>query len=105
VPMPATIRVGYIDFTVINWPYGEASANGSDGECLMHLQIIRVRDDLQPSRKANVLLHEVLHAAYNIGDLTDTSTEEKTVTVLANQMTQVWRDNPEFIAFMEGSLR
>ena len=103
--MPATIRVGYQDYTVEDWKPSEAHVNSRDGECDKHHMVIRVRADLERRRKAEVLLHEVLHAAFSMGDLSGGDSEEKTVTVLGSQMTQVWRDNPEFIAFMEASLR
>lgn len=103
--LPSNIRIGYADYSVEDWAYTEALSNGNDGECHNQTRTIRVRNDLNPGRKANVLLHEILHAAYNMGDLSDGCSEEKVVTVLANQLTQVWRDNPEFIRFMEGSFR
>lgn len=103
--LPSNIRIGYADYSVEDWPYAEALSNGADGECHAQTRTIRVRDDLRPDRKACVLLHEVLHAAYRMGDLADGDSEEKVITVLAHQMTQVWRDNPEFVRFMEGSFR
>lgn len=105
VVMPTTIRVGHLDYRVEDWTPSEAYVNGRFGECDKHHLVIRVRADLPAQRKAEVLLHEVLHAAWEMGDLSDGCAEEKVVTVLANQMTQVWRDNPEFVSFMEGSFR
>jgi hypothetical protein len=102
--LPTSVRVGYADFTVIDWPYMEAISNDADGECHPQTRIIRIRSDLNPGRKACVLLHEILHAAYQMGDLSGGESEEKIVTVLAHQMTQVWRDNPDFVRFMEASL-
>lgn len=101
--LPKSIRVGYQDFAIEDWKASEAYVNSRSGECDKFHMVIRVRADLETKKKAEVLLHEVLHAAYDMGDLNDGSSEEKVVSVLGMQMTQVWRDNPEFIRFMEAS--
>jgi len=101
--LPKSIRVGYRDYAVEDWPVALANANARWGECDRLNCVIRVRDDLLPKVKAEVLLHEVLHAAYDMG-CCDNSDEEKLVNILGNQLTQIWRDNPEFVSFMSESL-
>lgn len=104
VEMPTHLRVGPVVYRVVEMGYQQAEAAGSDGCCEFRVKIIRVREDLNRDDKARILLHEVMHAAYNMGDLSDGCTEEKVVTVLANQMAAIWRDNPDFVRFMNDAL-
>jgi hypothetical protein len=102
---PTSIRVGYRDYRVLQWQSLEAQASRRLGESDHLALLIRLHEGLQPTVAAEVLLHEVLHCCWYIGDLRDADDEERTVSVMANQMTQVWRDNPDFVAFMSQALR
>lgn len=102
--MPFQLKVGSITYRVVEWPYQETLALNADGQCDLIRRIIRVREDMNRDDKARTFLHEILHAAYNMGNLADGESEEKVVTVLANQMAQIWRDNPDFVAFMNDAL-
>lgn len=103
--LPQSLRVGYLDYTIEDWKPSEAYVNGRYGECDRHHLVIRVRADLPPTRKAETLLHEVLHAAYDMGHVADKDEEEQTVAVLASQLAQIWRDNPDLIRFLEQTFR
>lgn len=102
--LPDTIRVGYLDYTIEAWSAAHATTADRIGECDRQNSIIRVRDDLPPQKTAEVLLHEVLHAAYDMGCVGGED-EEKTVSIFGRQLTQIWRDNPQFVAFMESTFR
>lgn len=102
--LPATIKVGYRDFRVEEWLPRAAEASCKYGECDRHNGIIRLRTDLQEQVIGQVLLHEIIHAAFGMGDL-NTPDEEKVVTVLAVQLAQIIRDNPETIEFISRALR
>ena len=102
--LPQHLKVGSVIYRIVEMGYQQANAEGLDGCCEVGQKIIRIREDLNRDDKARILLHEVLHAAYNMGDLSDGCTEEKVVTVLANQLTQIWRDNPDFVRFMNSCL-
>lgn len=58
---------------------------------------IEIRQGLRGSRMAEVLLHEVLHVVFANTKFAPESDEERAVTVLASSLTQIARDNPEFI--------
>lgn len=103
--LPKSIRVGYRDYAVEGWLPALASANSRLGECDRINLVIRIRDDLKPAVAAEVLLHEVIHAAYHIGALESGDGEERVTETLGNQLAQVWRDNPEFVDFMSESLK
>lgn len=104
VEMPTHLRVGPVVYRVVEWEHREAYASAASGECDRPNRVIRVREDLNRDDKARVLLHEVMHAAYDMGALADGEREEQIVTVLANQMTAIWRDNPDFVRFMNDAL-
>lgn len=102
--LPKSIRVGYRDYAVEPWSSVVASANGRLGECDRLNLIIRIRSDLNPMVTAEVLLHEVIHACYGNGVLEAEDSEERVTESLANQLAQVWRDNPHFVDFMSVAL-
>jgi hypothetical protein len=102
--LPKSIRVGYSDFAVCEMSPLAATGKDVFGECDLTMAEIRIRADIGPQKMANTLLHETLHAAYYIGDLGRDDKQERIVTVLANVMSQVWRDNPELVAFINERL-
>lgn len=102
--LPASIKIGYIDYKVICWPPIDATAAGRRAECDNLVSAIRVRDDLPDAAFAESLIHEILHALYYVFDIRDDDKEEKTVGVMATALATVWRDNPALIAFISGAL-
>jgi len=102
--LPKSIRVGYRDYTIEDWPVHKSSGEGKIGSCDRDNAVIKICTAYGPAQSAECLLHEVFHAAYYMGVLDPGDNEERTVSVLGNIMTQVWRDNPEFVAFMSESL-
>lgn len=97
-PLPPTVRVGFRDIAVrvrpINHAIGEAQLGTYDGVD----GVIWVSDGLDETLTVNVFLHELLHAMYDVGNAD--GDEEHIVTILANQMTQVWRDNPALRTYL-----
>lgn len=100
IALPCVVRVGYVDYQIVP----TYDSDGDKGKCDFDSRVIFVRDNLSQPERANTLLHEILHAAWEMGDLADGCAEEKIVNVLANQLTAIWRDNPEFVAFMNDAL-
>jgi hypothetical protein len=92
--LPETVIVGYRTYDIEDLPSLQSRADGADGWHIGNACVIQVRtENRQPADIANTLLHEILHACWQMGDLEAMSPEEKTVTVLANQLIQVWRKN------------
>jgi hypothetical protein len=70
------------------------------GHCDFKKAIIAVAvEDLNPNHIGNTLLHETLHALWREYNL-PTETEEHIVTCLANGLTQMASDNPEFLTII-----
>jgi hypothetical protein len=102
---PKSIRIGYRDFAVEDWDTKHASSAGRYGECDKANAVIRIDTSYGPVKAVSTLLHEVMHGCYDIAGITDEDNEERTVTQLSNQMTQVFRDNPELLAYLKTALR
>lgn len=102
--LPKSLRIGYRDYTVEWWPTRQADQEGKLGLCNRDEATIKIAEGYDSFLTAEVLLHEVLHAAYHMGCIDPSADEEKTVSILGNQMTQIWRDNPDFVTFMSDSL-
>lgn len=105
-PLPKTIKVGAIDFTVKAWNPLAASNSLAIGLCDRGTATILVKEGLPPQMTAMVLLHEVLHAVHEVTGLEYVAGgEEPLVNALGYGLAQVWRDNPDFINFMEACYR
>lgn len=102
--LPKSIRVGYRDYSIELWAANHAMSAGRYGECDKANAVIRIDVSYGAVKAASTLLHEVLHACCDVGQREDEDSEERTVSVLSNQLAQVWRDNPDFVAFMSDSL-
>lgn len=101
---PESVRIGFADFQLHPMTVQEALA-------VDHTGITKERElriDYDPHApgplKVNTTLHEVLHACWGNGELGKKAREEKAVAVLANQLCQVFRDNPALIIRMVTAL-
>jgi hypothetical protein len=92
--LPDKVIIGHRTWKVRSW--APSKAGKREGLCNFNLQAIFIRTRFRTAhQKANILLHEIFHAAWEEAALLEDDGEERIVTVLANAMTQVIRDNPE----------
>lgn len=103
--MPNLIRVGYRDYAVLAWDREDGQAAEMLGRCDSDAGRIHVDVTRDRQKVANVLLHELLHAAWAEANLQDEDDEERTVSGLANMMSQIWRDNPLLVEYITEALR
>lgn len=105
---PSPIRIGGLDYEVKLWERRAADNSNAYGICDRETCVILIAEGLVPQREAEVLLHEVLHAAYDCAGLNairaDLS-EERTVGTLTHQLIAIWRDNPKLVQYMEQVFR
>lgn len=99
--LPTKIKIGYRDFIVV--PTLDRQ-DENFGDCDVNRGVIRVCTDYGPVRTGHTLLHEALHAAWASARLSDKETEERVVTGIGDVLAQIWRDNPDFVAFISESL-
>jgi hypothetical protein len=102
--LPKSVRVGYRDYAVVPWPTREADAAGADGYCDKQFGIIRIREGMDAVETLATLWHELRHAAWSVGCIGDDSNEERVVSILSNVDVQIWRDNPDLVAFLSDAL-
>ncbi len=102
--LPPSIRVGYRTYAIEIMSAMHSTSRDVFGECDNCVGIIRIRADLDRVKAVNTMLHEIMHACFYVAGLQDEDKQERTVTGLANQVTQVWRDNPALIDWIAGGL-
>lgn len=98
--IPSTVRVGSHVYTVEE----KASINKDKryGECHVGNLSILIRKDTVPSKKREIVLHEILHAAWEAGglQLLKQVTEEDAVDRFAYVMLGVLRSNPDLVTYL-----
>ncbi|NBW10608.1 MAG: hypothetical protein EBR82_21545 [Caulobacteraceae bacterium] len=100
-PEDTSIRIGPHDVRVIF----KTSLDGDNAESIVSGLFfpddprIELKTNLRHSRMAEVMMHETLHAIWSNTQFTEEKDEERAVSVLACSLTQLARDNPEFIKF------
>ena len=104
INLPSPIKVGPYDYQVIHWDTSDASGHDKMGECNHCSQVIRVVTDRNPPVIVDTLIHELLHAAYYVGNFHEKAWEEYTVTTLSTQLTGIFRDNPHLLEWIQWML-
>lgn len=102
--LPKAVRIGAMDYEVHPWKAALATSNKALGECDPVNLIIRIREDMVPLKKAEVLIHEIFHGMWDTAALYNGQLdEEHVVSALAYQFLQVWRDNPALGKFLDAA--
>lgn len=105
IPLPASIRIGFQTFTVKEIRGGEKERSNYQGYSSFGRAYMAVARKPNTVDEANTLLHEVLHMCWSAMDIQDGDPEERTITKLTNSLCQIWRDNPDLLAYLNASLR
>jgi|TARA_R110000772_G_scaffold218902_1_gene329491 hypothetical protein len=96
-----SIKVGPTDFSVEYVPLNEELF----GDFSYITSRIRIEENLKGPPLVDTVIHEVLHAIWKLGQLKDKKEdEERAVSVMATYLTQVLRDNPEFMPWIKKNL-
>lgn len=103
-PPVETIRVGPVEYWLINWERHHAERANHYGEARHGVKEIWV-DFAAPGRQAVcTLVHELLHCLNAVYDLRTSIGKERGVTALEAAWCALWRDNPELFAWMHKAL-
>ena len=62
------------------------------GECLIDQRVIRLHLNTKKNQQLDTILHEMMHAIWNITDLKDSDQEETTITRLATGLSTFFCD-------------
>lgn len=95
--LPSEVRVGFRTYRVIEHKHDIAGPNGAAVGLHRGTSNEMHVSSAQPAREiANTLLHEILHAVWDVYSLGDTehNDEESIVNALANGLCGVIRENP-----------
>lgn len=91
------MRVGYRPWRVEVLGPRSSHSRHAFGECSYPEQVLRVSTDLGPAKTCNSLLHEIMHATFDLSGYNEVvePSEEFLVTSISNTLTQVMQANPE----------
>lgn len=104
IPLPASIRVAAFDFAVVPWHPMSAAADRRYGEFSSMEGCIRVDPQAGDIKTCDTLIHEILHAVYWAYTINEQDNEERTVSMIATALVQVFRDNPDLLRFVRKAL-
>ena len=102
--LPEGIKVAGIDVVVVDWDHGEADTFGAYGIFCKNENMIKIDTSKDHRRVTEVFIHEMLHAIWAGYYLQDSDDEERIVSTLASGLTQVFRDNPDVVEFIQDQL-
>ena len=102
IELPETVKVGWANYKIVVMNPEVGMARCLLGEHNGAERIISVDISKGWSTSLEVLLHEIVHAIFHAASYSevDKPTEEYTVTVLGNGLTQVFMDNPHIVEFI-----
>ena len=84
-------------YTIQEMPKGWHGQSNSYGQCDTEKLLIHLATQIPSTRKAETLLHELLHAIYYEYGVNHADDEEATVHILSAGLFQVFKDNPEIV--------
>jgi len=91
-----TVKIGYRDFQLLF--ADKLETENMVGSCNATHGIIEIEDNRDCVEHTNTILHEILHAIFHTqGAGLSAKEEERIVNIVANGLTQVLRDNSDFI--------
>jgi hypothetical protein len=105
VNLPKQLKIG-------PYTYGVEVTNdlkADDGEtslwglCSSQRHMIYLDEKATPDRMKVILYHEVLHAAYDLYNLMDSSGEEVVCTTIGTFIVQLHLDNPALVEYLRGA--
>jgi len=100
--LPIKLKVGYKTYTVRELSESESELSGNLGYVNNNKNVIGIYRS-GTSDELNTLLHEILHACVSVGCL-PLKREELVVSVLANQLVDVFISNPDLIHYIKAKI-
>lgn len=97
------LRVGHHDYSLVALPEDDDDFGQIAGDCCRPTLTIRVDLTAPPTDQADTLLHEALHAIWQVYGLPAKVTEEEAATRLAGPLLALLRDNPEVVKAVLGT--
>lgn len=102
--LPPAVRVGPHDIRFAT--LGTADAKRNYGTFVPSEQEIQLqREYSSGSMAAETVLHELMHAIFAVASVQAKQGEEHIVSVVATYLAQIVRDNPEFVAWLQATVK
>lgn len=102
--LPPAVRVGPHDIRFAT--LGTADAKRNYGTFVPAEQEIQLQQEyVSGSMAAETVLHELLHAIFAVASVQAKQGEEHIVSVVATYLAQIVRDNPEFVAWLQATVK
>lgn len=96
--LPKSVKVGPYTFEIVE----TADLGGREiGHCDKNNLRICIDPNLPDDKKKNTLIHEILHAIYEVWAIDDDSKEEPVVNALASGLQTVFKDNPKLLVILK----
>ena len=103
--LPKKIKVAAFDIDIRLVGHEEMASRGEWGNFQAYAYLINIDSSIPSNYKlVDTLLHEIGHALYWAYGIEDYDKEERIVRTFATGWTQVYRDNPELVAFIVKTL-
>ena len=109
IKIPAEIKVAGTDVSILEIDEDYIHMNNVFGQYCRRTASIVVSTSTPKSRAVDTLLHEIIHAAFDtylmeIAIKSD-DPEESIVTMMATSLTQIFRDNPQLLSYIQQELK
>lgn len=98
--LPTPVKIAAFDIQLEHFNSNQARTEASYGQWRSLEQKILVDRDQNPLTTLSTVLHELLHAIRWAYGVEPKDSEERQVNVEANGLTQVLRDNPHLLAWI-----
>ncbi len=97
--LPPSLRIGPYDIAIII----KDKVSEADDAGLYHngISINLKKDQYNPIFAVDTVLHEINHCIYRCAGLGKAAPEETAVTAMATGLTQVFRDNPKLLKWLQ----
>lgn len=99
--LPKSVAVGPFNYDVHLWKEADAVTNEAAGLCDSHRNMILIKENLNDQTRAEVLMHETLHAIFYTSGLSLVQNlaqnEEMIVSQIAIGLVALVRSNPDFM--------
>lgn len=104
--LPSRIKIGFIDYEILDWNPEVAKAAGYYGMHSAGDGWIKIDLAHPQCHVAETLIHEILHAIFDFAhfDFVTAPSEEFIVSFTASGLTAVLQNNPELMQYLQESL-
>lgn len=102
--LPKIIKVGYHNYSVVEWTDIEVELSGTWGQCDKNKKVIYICTSAKPKVVADILIHECFHAIWEFFNLEEEESEEKAISILSSGLVDLLARNPKVLEFIYNNI-